>query len=272
MRAQLAVLCAVAAAMCSLQAAEPKSLRALLITGGCCHDYAKQKDILKKGLEERAHVVVDQVHTDDKSTKPPLAILGNADYAKGYDVVIHDECGADINDPKVIAAVLAPHRQGVPGVNLHCAMHSYRVGNPGTKSTAGEERSAWFDYLGLQSSSHGPQEPIEIQFAEAKHPIISGLTNWVTSREELYNNVQIFPTATPLARGKQNVKRRDGTTNQVETVVAWVNDYNNTRVFSTTLGHNNVTVSDPRYLDFLTRGVLWACGKLEKEYLKPPAP
>ena len=73
--------------------AAPAPLRVLLITGGCCHDYAKQKDILKKGLEARANVVVDQVHTPDNSTHPPLAILGNPNYAKGYDVVIHDDCG-----------------------------------------------------------------------------------------------------------------------------------------------------------------------------------
>ena len=112
-----------------LSAAEKKPLRALLITGGCCHDYAKQKDLLKEGLEARINVVVDHVHSPDKSTKPPLAIFGNPDYAKGYDVVIHDECAADQTDPKVIAGVLAPHRKGMPGVNLHCAMHSYRFGN-----------------------------------------------------------------------------------------------------------------------------------------------
>src|SRR6185295_11804476 len=98
-------------------AADVKPLRALLITGGCCHDYGKQKDILKKGIEERINAEVTQVHTDDKSTKPPLAILGNADYAKGYDIVIHDECAADIKDLSVIDAVLAPHKDGIPGVN-----------------------------------------------------------------------------------------------------------------------------------------------------------
>src|SRR6188768_129999 len=123
----------------ALAADETKPVKALLITGGCCHDYARQKDILKAGLEKRANVVVTQVHTGDKSTKPPLAILGNPDYAKGYDVVIHDECGADINDPKLIAGVLAPHRQGLPGVNLHCAMHSYRVGSPNIRATNGTE-------------------------------------------------------------------------------------------------------------------------------------
>src|SRR5262245_30620419 len=102
-------------------AADVKPLRALLITGGCCHEYAKQKDVLKQGLEKRANVVVTQIHTDDKSTKPPLAILGNPDYAKGYDVVIHDECSSDISDAAVIKGVLAPHRAGIPGVNLHCA-------------------------------------------------------------------------------------------------------------------------------------------------------
>ena len=255
-----------------LMAAEaPKPLRVLLITGGCCHDYAKQKDILKKGLEARAHVVVDQIHTDDKSTKPPLAILGNADYAKGYDAVIHDECSADISDPKLIAAVLAPHRQGIPGVNLHCAMHSYRIGNPGTAAKEGEERAAWFEYLGLQSSRHDWQKPIAISFGEKAHPISKTLADWTTINEELYNNVQVLPTATPLARGKQPQKTRDGKTNDVESVVVWVNQFQNARVFSTTIGHNNSTVEDPRYLELVTRGLLWSCNKLDTEYLKPKA-
>lgn len=245
-------------------AQQTKPLRALLITGGCCHDYANQKEILKKGIAARANVVVDQIHSADSSTKPPLTIFGNADYAKGYDVVIHDECAADISDPAVIQGVLAPHRAGVPGVNLHCAMHSYRVGNPGERAEAGSERAAWFDYLGLQSSSHGPQQPIAIQFTDKNHPITRGLADWTTINEELYNNIQVLPTATPLASGKQTVKRRDGTTREDETVVAWVNDFQGTRVFSTTIGHNNATVEDARYLDLVTRGLLWACGKLDE--------
>jgi type 1 glutamine amidotransferase len=49
-------------------------------------------------------------------------------------------------------------------------------------------------------------------------------------------------------------------------VVVWTNLYQNkTRVFSTTIGHNNQTVEDPRYLDLVTRGMLWACGKLGED-------
>jgi type 1 glutamine amidotransferase len=52
---------------------------------------------------------------------------------------------------------------------------------------------------------------------------------------------------------------------EANAVVAWTNEFgsNKTRIFSTTLGHNNDTVSDPRYLDLVTRGLLWSTGNLQ---------
>src|SRR4051812_32224188 len=105
LRNSLAAAAFCAAISVSSSAAE-KPLKVLLLTGGCCHDYPHQKDILKKGLEARINATVDQIHTDDSSTHPPLAILGNPDYAKGYDLVIHDECGADINQQAQVEGVL----------------------------------------------------------------------------------------------------------------------------------------------------------------------
>jgi type 1 glutamine amidotransferase len=60
----------------------------------------------------------------------------------------------------------------------------------------------------------------------------------------------------------------------VESVVVWTNAYgpNKTRVWSTSLGHNNETVADERYLDLVTRGLLWACDKLNDSWLKAGAP
>lgn len=248
--------------------AAPKPLRVLLITGGCCHDYARQKDILKSELEKRANVVVDQIHTDDKSTHPPLAILGKPDYAQGYDLVIHDECASDVSDPVTVEAVLNPHRHGIPAVNLHCAMHCYRIGNPNDPvKEPGTPHGFWFEYLGLQSSGHGPQEPISIAFSKDAGPIVKGLGDWTTVREELYNNIKVLETARPVARGKQIVKRKDGTEKVEDTVVAWMNEYgpSKTRVFSTTIGHNNATVEDPRYLDLVTHGLLWATDHLNAD-------
>jgi type 1 glutamine amidotransferase len=271
-------------------------LRVLLITGGCCHDYSAQKDLLKKGLEERANVEVTQVHTDDKTTKARFAIYEQADWAKGYDAVIHDECSADVKDlpyepvskprrsrrreeadgwetrgirlltsaatsfrkgfeiASYVQNILHAHQEGVGAVNLHCAMHCYRTGT-----------DDWFQFVGIQSTSHGPQEPIAIRFLDPSHAVTRGLEDWSTIKEELYNNVKVFPTAHPLARGRQVVKRHDGTEKTEDAVVAWANEYGKGKVFSTTLGHNNGTVSDPRYLDLVARGLLWSCAKLNAD-------
>ncbi len=271
--ANLAIATSILFASVSGQAADDtKPLKILLVAGGCCHDYAHQKDILKEGLEARANVVVDIVYSDDSTTQPPLPIFGNPDYAKGYDLVIHDECAADISDPKTVEGVLKPHRDGIPGVNLHCAMHSYRIGDPNDPVTLGTPHGYWFEYLGLQSSGHDAQEPIAITFTDKESPIVKGLSDWTTIHEEHYNNVHIFDTAHALAHGKQKLKQSDGSTNTNDFVVVWTNEYgpNKTRVFSTTIGHNNETVSDPRYLDLVTRGVLWATGHLNDD--GTPAP
>jgi len=89
------------------------------------------------------------------------------------------------------------------------------------------------------------------------------LGDWTTIKEELYNNIQVGDTAQPLAQGTQTTKNKEGVAKDTQYVVAWVNDYQGTRVFSTTIGHNNETVADARYLDLVTRGLLWACRKLD---------
>lgn len=246
-----------AAALMLPATAEPaKPLKALLVIGGCCHDYAIQKDILEAGIEARANIQIDVCYSDGQSTQPTFSCYEKDDWAKGYDVIIHDECAADIKDPAIIKRILEPHRQGTVGVNLHCAMHSYRV-SPHFKKplAAGTDGASWFDYLGIQSSGHGKQSPIEVTYITSASPITHGLENWTTVNEELYNNISVRDSATALAKGKQG---------NDETIVAWTNVYGDkkTRVFSTTLGHNNETVSDARYLDFVTRGLLWACDKL----------
>ena len=250
----------------SAHAQAPKPIRILLITGGCCHDYPKQKDILKEGLEKRLNAEVVQVHTDDKSTKPPLAIYGNPNYADGFDLVIHDECAASISDEEVSRGVLKPHMNGTPGLNLHCAMHCYRIGSANEPAEFGTPHGLWFEYLGLQSSGHGPQEPISITHIEKDDALSKNLPDWTTMKEELYNNVKVFDTAKPVTRGKQLVKNKDGTEKEVDFVTAWTNLYKGkTRVFSNTIGHNNDTVSDDRYLNFVARGALWATDHLNKD-------
>ncbi|MDY3561757.1 ThuA domain-containing protein [Gemmata sp. JC673] len=247
--------------------ADTKPVRALLVVGGCCHDYKKQQELLTKGISARANVQWTVAYDPDTTTKHLNPIYQKDDWAKGFDVVVHDECCADVKDPKIVERILKPHKEGLPGVVLHCAMHSYRTeGFP--KSTP------WFDFTGLVTTGHGPQMPIDIRYIDQESPITKGLSDWKTINEELYNNVtgKLLATAQPLAKGKQALKSRDGKERVDEAVVTWTNTYNGkTKVFATTLGHNNDTVADAKYLDLVARGLLWSVGKLDDAHLKPAA-
>jgi len=254
----------------------PKPLRVLLIAGGCCHDYATQTLLLEEGIEARIPAEVEVIHNPDRSTGATFEIYQSADWAAGFDVIVHDECSASVTDPAYVNRILDAHRGGVPAVNLHCAMHSYRWGDFKNPVADGADNAGWFEMLGLQSTGHGPQSPIAIRYLDPEHPVTKGFADWTTINEELYNNVRIHPGAKALAMGTQTQKpkTKPGQTEEpgkeVEAVVAWTNEYGpkKTRIFSTTIGHNNDTVGDARYLDLVCRGLLWVTGRLDL----PPSP
>ncbi len=247
-------------------------LKVLLVAGGCCHDYATQTKLLKNGIEERIHAVVTVVFNPNKSTDTTFEIYESSDWANAYDVVVHDECSASVTEKPYVNRILDAHRNGVPAVNLHCAMHSYRWGDFRQPVELGADNAGWYEMIGVQSTGHGPQSPIDVSYVDADHPITHGFKNWTTINEELYNNVRVFGNTHVLASGKQlqQPRKRDltegsGDRPREETAaVVWTNVYGpkKTKIFSTTLGHNNDTVGDERYLDLVTRGLLWATGNL----------
>ena len=174
--------------------ADDKPIRALLVIGGCCHDYAAQKDLLTQGISARANVTWTIAYDPDKTTAHMNPVYENPDWAAGYDVVVHDECSSDVKDLAVIEHILRPHREGLPAVVLHCGMHCYRSqGYP-------NEVTPWFEFTGLPSTGHGPQLPIAVTLIDRESPILQGAENWTTINEELYNNFtgNVLPTARVL--------------------------------------------------------------------------
>ncbi len=246
-------------------------LKILLVAGGCCHDYATQTKLLKEGIEKRISAEVTIEFNPSTEVTARFGIYEQDDWAAEYDLVIHDECSSDVQERDYVQRILNAHREGTPAVNLHCAMHSYRWDDFRQPVELGAENAGWYEMLGLQSTGHGPQQPIEVTFEE--HSITDGLEGWTTTNEELYNNVRVHSGATVLARGVQTIpprraeqRRNPDAKPRVDTaVVAWTNEYgpNKTRIFSTSLGHNNATVGDARYLDLICRGVLWATDRSE---------
>lgn len=238
----------------------PKPLRALLICGGCCHDYTKQKVIIPEGVRARANVtwtVVQEGGTGTRHDKIQESIYQNPAWASGFDVVVHNECFADDTDPEYIERVLAPHRNGLPAIVIHCTMHTFRA----------LKTDAFREFLGVTSTHHGPQHPLDVRNLQRQNPIMKDFrSTWTTGNEELYAIDKLWPSATALAVAAEKKKDANGAWVDTEKShpIIWINTYGKGRVFGTTLAHNNKTMEDPVYLDLFTRGLLWACGQLDE--------
>jgi type 1 glutamine amidotransferase len=242
----LGLACGLALSSSAAEAAQP--LKALLVTGGCCHDYPKQKKIIPEGVSARANVEWTVVEDPSTGTKSSQKLYANPDWAKGYDLVVHNECFADDKDLDWLEAILKPHREGVPAVVIHCAMHCYRA-----------PTNDWFKFCGVTSHRHGSHFDYPLKNANPEHPIMKGFPAvWQTPKEELYHIALVWPTATPLGTGYSPETKKD------ETCI-WINTYGKARVFGTTVGHYNQTMETPEFLDVLTRGILWTVEKLDDQ-------
>lgn len=228
-------------------AAEEKAapLKALLITGGCCHDYDFQTKALTAAVEGATDVEWTVVNEGGKGTEAIIDLYDNEDWAKGYDVVVHNECFAGTKDEAYIKRIVAGHRGGTPAVVIHCAMHTYRSA----------KIDDWRQFLGVTSKRHDHQSEYPVTVVNKDHPAMKAIPeDWVAPKDELYIIEKVWPTATPLATSKSE---KDGKTYPV----IWTNDFGGTRVFGTTFGHTNEVFSDEVFLGYVTRGLLWAAGR-----------
>jgi len=150
-------------------AQEDKPIKALLVIGGCCHDYKTQQKIITEGVSQRANVEWTIAYDPDTGTSHKNPVYDNPDWAKGFDVVVHDECSAGVVDvPFIEQRVLKPHKDGLPAVVLHCGEHCYR-------SEGFPKDTPWFQFTGVGSTGHGAQLPIATTFVDKEHAITRGL-------------------------------------------------------------------------------------------------
>lgn len=223
-------------------AEEEKPLSALLVTGGCCHDYDTQKKIISDGLAARMAITVDVVQGD--STKSDeLELYEKADWASGYDIIIHNECYGDVVNEDFVAGIVKAHADGVPAVFIHCSMHSYR------NSPAADQ---WRELIGVTSRRHESKRPLAVVLTAKEHPIMKGFPPvWKTEQGELYVVEKVWPGCEVLATAY-------GTDTEREHPVIWTNKLGKTRMFGTTIGHHNETMQTDVWLDLVANGVTWA--------------
>lgn len=222
-----------------------KPLRGLIITGGCCHNYAFQSQAITQAVSRLAKVEWTILQDSRTGTRGEIDLYKDPKWAEPYDVVIHNECFADTDDIDYIRRITAAHKNGKPAIVLHCAMHTYRAA----------KEDDWREFLGVTSRRHDHQSHYPVKPADSSHPIMKDFPQvWTTPMDELYVIEKLWPGAKALAT---SVSEEDGKTYPC----IWVNNYNGARVFGTTFGHSDDTFKDPVYLNLLARAFVWAAGK-----------
>lgn len=231
----------------------PKPIRALIVTGGCCHDYPFQTMAMLSAADKLG-VRVDWtiIMEGGKGTEGQIALYDDPDWAKGYDVVIHNECFANTTDVNYIRRITEAHKAGVNAVVIHCAMHTYRA----------TEIDDWRELLGVTSRRHEHQSKYPIKVVAPEHAIMQGFpTDYTTPMDELYIIEKVWPNTKVLAT---SISEKTGDLQPV----FWTNTYGKARVFGTTYGHSKETFADETFVKTVIRGMEWAAGRVgdvEKE-------
>jgi type 1 glutamine amidotransferase len=226
-----------------------KKLKVLIVTGGCCHDYEFQSAAMIEGIGKHTGAEFTLVNEGGKGTEAQIPLYDDPAWAKPYDVVIHNECFAATMDEDYIRKITNAHKAGAPAVVVHCAMHTYRSA----------KIDDWREFLGVTSRHHEHQSNYPVKVEVADHPVMTNFPkDWVTPKDELYIIEKTWPKTTVLATSKSEK-------NQSVHPVMWVNDFHGTRVVGTTYGHTNETFGDPVFIEFLSRGVVWAAGREWKD-------
>ena len=244
----MAAACAIALSTTGdIRAADQNApLKALFITGGGYHDYAKLAPFLTSSLSKMINVKFDVVYDMD--------VLKNGTFADNYDVVVYDVC-FDEADPVLLENALKTAHAGKPSVMIHCAVHAFR------KSDRVHE---WENLCGMRSKVHDPYHAFATEKLDPKNPITMAFpADWKTPGDELYQTIELIDGSHPLLRAKSP---HDG---RVHTV-CWIHTYGKGRVFATTLGHDFKTAESPDYLRLLANGILWTCNQLESDGTPKP--
>ncbi len=223
--------------------AKPRKI--LLVTGGCCHNYDFQTEVIKKTLPGSLNVQWTVVNEGGTGTTAQLELYNNKNWAKGYDLVIHNECFADTKDSAYIKKITKTHQKGVNAVVIHCAMHSYRAA----------AINDWREFLGVTTRRHDHQSQYPVKVVHPGHEVMKGFpAQWTSAKDELYIIEKVWPSATILL---SSVSERDGKTYPV----AWTNRYGKARVFGTTFGHSDEMFKDTLFVKLLRQGMMWAMDK-----------
>jgi type 1 glutamine amidotransferase len=240
---------AAAAARCTSPSPVAKPVSVLIVTGG--HEYEPSEFF--RTFNAMANVHYDHILMMEGQ---PVAVPAGG-IRDHYDVVVFYDMEAKVITTEWRSLL----ERGGGFVFLHHALGSF-PGSPEYKSIVGGHCNFFPEPRpGVPSCSFHEGEHIHFSIVDHSHPVTCGIADF-DMLEEAYGNMDIDPAAHVLVKSEYAL----GTT-----PVAWTWSYKNRRVFYMEMGHGSLGLpmdhgptayQNPWFQQLLTRGVLWAAGRL----------
>jgi type 1 glutamine amidotransferase len=229
-------------------AGEP--VKVLIITGDNvgAHNWKETSKAVEDILEKDDRIKVDITAspskdlTDENLAKYDVLLLNYKETAAGPP----ESRWSDSNKDAFLKAV----QEGKGLVGYHFASSAFTKPNwvEFEKAVAGGWRTQGF---------HGPAHVFTVKKTDVKHPISDGLpAEFEHTVDELYQNSMLLPGSVVLATAYSDPKKPRGTGK--DEPVIWVSSYGKGRVYENVLGHDSQALADPKYQQWLRRGVIWA--------------
>jgi type 1 glutamine amidotransferase len=210
-------------------------MKLVMISGSFEYDSEKSLSLFKDYLKKNHDIESTLIVYTSEDAHPSLKPVEKADVLLVFTRRIN-ESGRELERFKAYCA------QGRPIVGVRTASHAYQN---------------WLDFdkevLGGNYDGHygpGPLCRVEIETQAVSHPIVAGITPFV-SGAHLYKNNPIAPDAFVLMTGHSE--------DHVDPV-AWTRMHHGGRIFYTSLG-NQADFTLPAFLRMLSQAVVWANGK-----------
>ncbi|NDV60005.1 ThuA domain-containing protein [Bacteroides sp. 519] len=261
---------------------DKEPIKALVVTGQNNHNWEVSHIAIKQILEHSGLFTVDVALTpasgkDMSNFKPRFA---------DYQLVVLDYNG-DRWPQETDDAFLTYIRNGGGLVVYHAADNAFREWKEFNKITGfggwNERNETDGPYIYLKAGkvvydnspgiggSHGPQHEFELNCSNTNHPITKGLpAKWLHAQDELYDRMRGPGTVKDVLYWAHSSDKQNGSGRNELTM--FTVDYNNARIFHTTLGHagktleNNIAMQCTGFQVTLLRGAEWAAtGKVTQK-------
>ena len=181
-------------------------INAMIVTGGCCHDYTGQSKVLMDTLNAVMPINWTVVQGMSQPAGRQAAALREPGLgARASTSSSTTSAGRTATCPRAIVQNIT--RPNVARMFFHCTLHSYRV----------MTNDGWRELIGMTSRRHTRAHNILLKWAEGD-PITAGLPPFVTPIDELYVIEKVWPNTKALATA---VSPEDGTTYPL----VWTHEY-----------------------------------------------